>query len=72
MPEAKAKNKFTEYFGTNIFDTLIEVKDEINAVHIGPKTPDIASAVRNKILYRTLQSGEDPATVLHELADELR
>ncbi|WP_277375679.1 ABC transporter substrate-binding protein [Paenibacillus polymyxa] len=72
MPEAKAKNKFTDYFGTNIFDTLIEVKDEINAVHIGPKTPDIASAVRNKILYRTLQSGEDPATVLHELADELR
>ncbi|MDO7907546.1 extracellular solute-binding protein [Paenibacillus sp. JX-17] len=70
-PEVKEENKFTEYFGKNIFDTLIEVKDEINPVHIGPKTPDISSALKSKVMYRTLQDMEDPAEVLHEIAKEL-
>ncbi|GGF93873.1 ABC transporter substrate-binding protein [Paenibacillus abyssi] len=72
LPEMKEANKFTEYFGTNIFDTLIEVKDEINPVHITEDIPAIVDKIKSDVLPRVLEGKEDPAKVLKEAADQFR
>jgi arabinosaccharide transport system substrate-binding protein len=65
-------NQFTDYFGKNIFDVLMEVKDEIRAVNIGELTPAVTDAYRSTVAFRVLDQKEDPATVLKEVAAELR
>jgi len=70
--ELKETNKFTEYFGPNIFDTLLEVKDEIEGVNIGEKTPDVSNAIKTTVLFRTLVDMEDPEKVLKETQEQLK
>lgn len=71
-PAVQEPNKFTEYFGDNIFDTLKEVKDEINAVNIGEKTPAVSDALREIVLFKTMNDLDDTGKVLKEAADEIR
>ncbi|QGQ45068.1 ABC transporter substrate-binding protein [Metabacillus sediminilitoris] len=72
MPELKEENKFTEYFGTDIFDTLIEVKDEIEGVNINENTPKVTDILNTQVLFRTLVDGEDPEKVLKEASEQLK
>ncbi|UJF32571.1 ABC transporter substrate-binding protein [Paenibacillus hexagrammi] len=71
-PALKEKNKFTDYFGDNIFDTLNTVKDEIKPVNIGEKTPAVIDAVKRTAEFKIINDLEDPAKVLKEVADEVR
>jgi arabinosaccharide transport system substrate-binding protein len=71
-PVVKEPNKFTEYFGDNIFETLKEVKDEINAVNVGEKTPAASDVVKKTVLFRALNDLEDPAKLLKEAQSELK
>lgn len=72
MPELKEANKFTEYFGNEIFNVLTEVKDEIEGVNIGEKTPEVFDAIDTQIVFRALANKEDPAAVLKEIAAQLK
>jgi len=71
-PALKEENKFTEYFGPNIFDTLTEIKDEIEGVNITEATPAIFDAVDTQIVFKALVDLEDPATVLNDAASQLQ
>ncbi|WP_199620045.1 ABC transporter substrate-binding protein [Paenibacillus alkalitolerans] len=71
-PALKEPNKFTEYFGDGIFDVLVEVKDEIEGVNIGEKSPAVFDAVDTKIMFESLVNMQDPAKVLKAAADELK
>jgi ABC-type sugar transport system, periplasmic component len=71
-PELREPNKFTDYFGENIFDVLLEVKDEIEGVVVNEQTPPISDAFRTSVLVRILQDGEDPVKVLEETQSQLR
>ena len=66
-PAMKASNKFTEYFGDNIFDVLTEVKDEIEGINIGEKTPQVIDAIKTQTNVRILLDNEDPEKVLKEV-----
>ncbi|WP_424765933.1 ABC transporter substrate-binding protein [Paenibacillus sp. sgz302251] len=70
-PALSEPNKFTEYFGPDIFDVLNEVKDEIEGVNINETTPMISDAFRTSVLVRILLDNEDPEKVLKEAADQL-
>lgn len=70
-PAMKAPNKFTEYFGDDIFDTLMEVKDEIVPVNIKEISPQVFDAIRNKAMPQIFQYMKDPATVLKQVQEEL-
>lgn len=72
LPELKEENKFTEYFGPNIFDTLLEVKDEIEGVNIGEKTPDVSNALKTTILFQALNDMEKPEKVLKEAQSQIK
>ncbi|MDL4839038.1 sugar ABC transporter substrate-binding protein [Aquibacillus sp. LR5S19] len=51
----KEDNKFYQFFGTDIFDTLLEVKDEINAVNITEHTPDVATEMNTNVFDSVLR-----------------
>ncbi|MCM3216441.1 ABC transporter substrate-binding protein [Niallia taxi] len=72
LPEVNEENKFTEYFGPNIFSTLLEVKDEIEGVNIGERTPDVSNAVKTTILFQTLVEMKDPKQALEEAASQIK
>jgi len=72
LPEVNEENKFTEYFGPNIFGTLLEVKDEIEGVNIGEKTPDVSNAVKTTILFQSLVEMKDPKQALEEAASQIK
>ncbi|MDQ0192019.1 ABC transporter substrate-binding protein [Paenibacillus wynnii] len=63
----KAPNKFTEYFGNNIFDVLTEVKDEIEGINIGEKTPQVIDAIKTQSNVRILLDNEDTEKVLKDV-----
>jgi arabinosaccharide transport system substrate-binding protein len=71
-PELKEANKFTEYFGPNIFDTLLEVKNEIEGVNIGEKTPDVSNALKTTIMFQALVDMKNPEKVLKEAASQIK
>jgi len=71
--ELKQQNKYTDYFGPDIFSVLTEIKDEINAVNITEKTPQAADLVRKTVMFSALQEqSQTPAEVLKTVAAELR
>ncbi|HEY0829421.1 MAG TPA: extracellular solute-binding protein, partial [Bacilli bacterium] len=71
-PELKEANKFTDYFGTNIFETLTSIKGEIFPVNVGENTPAASDAVKQKAVFQVINDGKDPAAVLKAISDELR
>lgn len=70
-PAMKESNKFTDYFGTDIFDTLLSVKDEIAPVNIRDKSPEVFDAIRNKAIPEIFHDMKEPAEVLKRVQDEL-
>ncbi|MNO01744.1 hypothetical protein D3C81_2219760 [compost metagenome] len=67
----KESNKYTDYFGNDIFDTLLGVKDEIAPVNIREKSPEVFDAVRNKAMPEIFINLKDPEQVLNDLQAEL-
>jgi arabinosaccharide transport system substrate-binding protein len=67
----KESNKYTDYFGDDIFDTLLSVKDEIAPVNIREKSPEVFDAVRNKAMPDIFINLKDPEQVLNEVQAEL-
>jgi arabinosaccharide transport system substrate-binding protein len=66
-------NKYTDYFGKEIFDVLMQVKDEINPVNVGELVPLVKDTYRsttgNAVLIEKSQTAEE---ALKQLAEELR
>lgn len=71
-PAMRQPNKYTEYFGTGIFDTLIEVKDEFYDVHITELTPVVEKLLESEGWTRIFVNGEDPQKVLTDIANQLK
>lgn len=71
-PELKEPNKFTDYFGTDIFSVLTEVKEEIEGVNINEKTPTISDMFRTSVIVRILLDKENTEKVLKEAAEQLK
>ena len=57
-PQVLEPNKFFEYFGDDIFDTLTEIKDEVNAINVREITPDVAHELNTTALNAVLRDGE--------------
>jgi len=71
-PALSESNQFTEYFGDDIFATLLEVKEEIEGVNIGEKTPEVMDALRTTILFQALVDMKDPKEALKEAEDQIK
>ncbi|HZG83376.1 sugar ABC transporter substrate-binding protein [Paenibacillus sp.] len=68
-----ASNKLTDFYGNGIFDTLSEIKDEINPVHMTETLPLVSDAVKKNVMFRVLEEqSQTPAEALKAAADEIR
>jgi arabinosaccharide transport system substrate-binding protein len=67
------ENKYYEYFGDDIFDTFLEVKDEINPVHLTKHTPDISKEIHTNVFNSVLrQQSATAEEALKQAADKLK
>ena len=74
-PEMSEPNVFTDYFvnGIDLFDVLLEVRDEINPTVITEIYPAAINLLKSEASYRTIaQQTATPEEVLKQIADELR
>ncbi len=73
MLKDQPANKYTDYFGKEFFDMLMQIKDEINPIHIGDVLPQATDTFRgttaNNVLVEDSMSAEE---ALKELAEESR
>jgi len=72
-PEFYAGNKYTDYFGRDLFPTIKSIIDEINTLNVGDLYTDAATGVARSVLFKVLKErSHTPEEALKELADELR
>ncbi|MBB6284176.1 ABC transporter substrate-binding protein [Geobacillus subterraneus] len=71
-PALKEPNKYTEYFGNDIFDTLTSMKDEIDSPTITENTPKMNQLVVQSVLYKVLkEKSVSPEQALKNAANEM-
>ncbi|MGM7723347.1 ABC transporter substrate-binding protein [Metabacillus sp. Hm71] len=62
-PAVREDNKFYQYFGNDIFDTLLEIKDEIPNINVTEHYPDVITELNtntfNNVLRQKSQSAEE-------------
>ncbi|MDF2906788.1 MAG: sugar transporter substrate-binding protein [Herbinix sp.] len=72
-PAMSADNEFTAYFGKEIFNMLVEIKDEIGPTQIKELYPDAVTLVQKNVVFKALQEqSQTPEEALKEAANELR
>lgn len=64
-------NIFIQYFQTNPFDVLNEVKDEIKAIKSVSASPTIYNALDTQTLNSIFENGDDVDSTLDELQEQL-
>ncbi|WP_160726062.1 ABC transporter substrate-binding protein [Bacillus sp. USDA818B3_A] len=66
-PAIKEDNKFYQYFGTDIFDTLLSIKDEIPGLNINKNTPNALTELNTNTLENVLrQKKQSPEEALKQ------
>ncbi|WP_123041983.1 ABC transporter substrate-binding protein [Cohnella candidum] len=71
-PALKETNKFTDYFGTNLWDVLIGVRDEIAPTNIKERTPAVSDVIKTKVMFQAINDLKDPKQVLDEAAASIK
>ncbi|SFB50315.1 arabinosaccharide transport system substrate-binding protein [Cohnella sp. OV330] len=71
-PAMQEPNKYTDYFGKDIFTFLSGLKSEIAPTNIGEKTPAVSDAVKTKAMFQALSELKDPKQVLDEAAASIK
>jgi len=72
-PVMKQPNKFTDYFGPDIFSLLYTLKDEFNPLNITPNYPQGITVLQKSVMPAALETeSKTPAQALKDGAAELR
>src|SRR5690606_34477531 len=66
----KADNKYYQFFGNDIFDTLLDIRDEINAVNITEYTPAVATEINTNVFNSVLRQKTQTAKEALDQAQE--
>ena len=64
-------NQFVQYYVTNPFDTLLEIKDEIVAVNNNETLPGVLDEMKATVLQRAYETDDDISTILEEAQAEV-
>ncbi|MFC4402678.1 ABC transporter substrate-binding protein [Gracilibacillus xinjiangensis] len=69
----KEDNKYYQYFGDGIFEMLLEIRDDINALNFTENTPDVISEYHTNVTQQTLRSNsQTPKEALEQAAEAVR
>lgn len=71
-PAMSAPNKYTDYFGTDIFKTLESVVGDIGGLNLTDKYPDATTLVQKNVMFKVLkEQSQTPEQALKEVEAEL-
>ncbi|WP_088103249.1 ABC transporter substrate-binding protein [Halalkalibacter urbisdiaboli] len=66
-------NKYYQFFGTDIFDTLLDIRDEINSINITARNPIAQQQLTTNVFNNVLRAqSQSPEEALKQAADEIR
>ncbi|WP_028974667.1 ABC transporter substrate-binding protein [Spirochaeta cellobiosiphila] len=72
-PEMNEPNKFTAYFlNDNIFEMLVDIKDEVYPINVVEDLPEGITLVRNALFQVLEEQSKTPKEALSDVAKELR
>ncbi|WP_442956103.1 ABC transporter substrate-binding protein [Paenibacillus sp. MMO-177] len=71
-PAMNESNKYTDYFGKDIFTFLSSLKDEIAPTNIKEKTPAVSDVIKTKAMFQALNDLKDPKQVLDDAAASIK
>lgn len=72
-PELQEDNEYYQYFDDTIFDTLIEIRDDIEGLNINEYTPDAIDELGTNILHDVLRENtETPEESLKKGAETIK
>lgn len=71
-PAMTESNKYTDYFGKDIFTFLSSLKDEIAPTNIKEKTPAVSDVIKTKAMFQALNDLKDPKQVLDDAAGSIK
>ena len=64
-------NKYLQYFVSNPFDTLREIRDEVNIIRSVEATPTITNYFNNQVLLDIFENDADIMTTLENAQAEI-
>jgi len=71
--EMRADNRFYDYFHDDIFDILLDIRDEIAEVNITENTPDAVQEIQSTVMHSVLRDqSKTPEEALHDAAEAVR
>lgn len=69
-PEIREDNAFYDYFHDDIFDILLEIRDEVGSVNITEFTPDVLEGLETTIMHNVLREQKQTAEEALKQASE--
>lgn len=66
-PELQEDNKYFQYFHDDIFDMLLDIRDEVGSVHMTDNIPDVLEEINTNVMHEVIR--ENSKTVQEALED---
>ncbi|MBM7540935.1 ABC transporter substrate-binding protein [Amphibacillus cookii] len=71
--EIREDNDFYRYFHDDIFDILLDIRDDVVGVHMTPYTPDVLEEIDSNIMFNVLrQQSQTPEEALQQATESVR
>lgn len=71
-PAMSAQNKYTDYFGKDVFSTLQSVVGDISGLNLNEKYPDAITLLQKNVMFKALkEQSQTPEQALKATAQEL-
>lgn len=72
-PEMEEDNIYYQYFGDDIFNTLLDVRDEIGSLNVTPGIPDVDNELTTNVLNNVLRNqSQSPEEALTEAVENIK
>ncbi|MFC4737348.1 ABC transporter substrate-binding protein [Bacillus daqingensis] len=71
--EIQADSEFYEYFNDDIFDLLLDIRDEVEGVNITQHTPDVLDEINTNIMFNVIrEQSQTPEEALEQAEESIR
>lgn len=72
-PELQEDNEYFQFFDDTIFETLLDIRDEIEGANMTENIPDALEVLENSIMHNTIRENNmTPEEALNQGADTIR
>src|SRR5699024_396498 len=72
-PELREDNEYYEYFHDDIFDMLLEIREDVAGVNVTEYTPEVLSEIDSNIMHNVIrEQNKTPEEALKKSADTVR